>query len=348
MKKILKILLFLVIFLVIAFGIFLIYATLNDYKPEETIIVYKNNTPDLINSESDISLLIWNIGYCGLNKEMDFFYDGGKQVRPSEEKVTENIQGVKSFLSENGDYDFILFQEVDKASKRSYYFNEFDTISNMFPERNSTYGKNYNVFFVPTPPAEPMGKVDGGLMTVSKYDPSESVRHSFPGNYSWPTGLFMLDRCFLVNRYNLTNDKELLVINTHNSAYDDGSLKAQQMKYLKTYVNEEYNKGNYIIVGGDWNQCPPNFTPEFKVNVMDTVTRTDIASDYLKNWAWLYDNSLPTNRRVSTPYIKGETLTTVIDFYLLSPNIEAVTVENIDVGFEYSDHQPVKAVIKLK
>ncbi len=348
MKRIIKTLLFIVIFLVIAFGIFLIYATLNDYKPEETRSCYENNSPDLIDSESDISLLIWNIGYCGLNKEMDFFYDGGKQVRPSEGKVTENIQGVKSFLSENGDYDFILFQEVDKASKRSYYFNEFDTISNMFPERNSTYGKNYNVFFVPTPPAEPMGKVDGGLMTVSKYDPSESVRHSFPGNYSWPTGLFMLDRCFLVNRYNLTNDKELLVINTHNSAYDDGSLKAQQMEYLKTYVNEEYNKGNYIIVGGDWNQCPPNFTPEFKVNVMDTVTRTDIASDYLKNWEWLYDNSLPTNRRVSTPYIQGETLTTVIDFYLLSPNIEAVTVENIDVGFEYSDHQPVKAVIKLK
>ena len=24
---------------------------------------------------------------------------------------------------------------------------------------------------------------------------------------------------------------------------------------------EEYEKGNYIVVGGDWNQCPPDFKP---------------------------------------------------------------------------------------
>lgn len=348
MKKVIKFLLLIVVIVVIAFAFFLIYATLNDYKPEEKITVFKSESPDLVEFKSEISLIIWNIGYCGLNKEMDFFYDGGKNVRPSEEKVKDNIQGVKSYLSKNENVDFLLLQEVDKDSKRSYNFNEFDTIANMFKERNSTYGKNYDVFFVPTPPTDPMGSVNGGLMTVSKYKPKESVRYSFPGNYEWPTGLFMLDRCFLVNRYNLANDKELLVINTHNSAYDDGSLKSQQMDYLKLFLKEEYKKGNYVIVGGDWNQCPPNFTPDFKENIQDNENRTDIETKYLPNWKWLFDNSLPTNRRVSSPYEKGKTLTTVIDFYLLSPNIESISVKNIDVGFKFSDHQPVKAVIKLK
>jgi len=348
MKKLLKGLLFIIVIAVIAFAAFILYATINDYKPEESITIFESETSDLINKKDEISLLIWNIGYCGLNKEMDFFYDGGKQVRPTEKKVKENIEAVNSFLSENANNDFILLQEVDKDSKRSYNYNEFDTIKNLFNNRNCAYGQNYDVFFVPTPPSEPMGKVNGGLMTVSKYIPSKTVRYSFPGNYNWPTSLFMLDRCFLVNRYNLTNDKELLIINTHNSAYDNGSLKAQQMEYLKIFITDEYKKGNYIIVGGDWNQCPPNFNPHFKENIMDTVVRTDIDSDYLQKWKWLYDNSLPTNRRVSAPYKKGETLTTVIDFYLLSPNIEKISVENIDVGFEHSDHQPVKAVIKLK
>ena len=348
MKKILKSILYVIIILIVAFAVFLIYASSDDYKPDEKITVLTSDNPDLLSDTTEYSLMIWNIGYCGLNKEMDFFYDGGKNVRPSEEKVKENIQGVKSFLLQNQNTDFILIQEVDKHSKRSYYFNEFDTIANAFPERTCVYGKNYDVFFVPTPPTDPMGKVNSGLMTVSKYTPEISVRHAFPGNYSWPTGLFMLDRCFLENRYTLTNGKELLIINTHNSAYDDGTLKAQQMAYLKTFLKEEYKNGNYIIVAGDWNQCPPNFTPKFKENKMDSIVKTDISPDYLPKWNWLFDNSLPTNRRVTAPYKKGETLTTVIDFLLLSPNIKGISVKNIDVGFEYSDHQPVKASFKLK
>ncbi len=348
MKKFLKFLIYSVVVIIIAFGIFLVYASISDYKPDEKITVFTSKNSDLLNDTTTYTLITWNIGYCGLNKEMDFFYDGGENVRPSEQKVKENIQGVKKVLQKNKNTDFILLQEVDKKSKRSYYFNEFDTIAGIFPDRTSVYGKNYDVFFVPSPPNEPMGKVNGGLMTVSKFIPETSVRYSFPGNYSWPTELFMLDRCFLVNRYKTENEKELLIINTHNSAYDDGSLKAQQMAYLKDFLKNEYKKGNYIVVAGDWNQCPPNFTPHFSENKMDTIVKTDISPDYLPKWNWIYDNTLPTNRRVSAPYKKEETLTTVIDFLLLSPNIKGVSVKNIDIGFEYSDHQPVKAVFKLK
>ena len=348
MKKIIKAIIIFIAFVFVAFAVFLLYATIADYSPEEKIVVAENKTFDLLNKNESISLMIWNIGYCGLNKEMDFFYDGGKNVRPSEEKVLDNIKGVKSFLKKNDSIDFILLQEVDKHSKRSYYTNQYDTISNLFKERYFSFGKNYDVFFVPTPPTDPMGKVESGLMTIGKYMPKSSVRYSFPGNYDWPTNLFMLDRCFLVNRYNLTNEKELLIINTHNSAYDDGDLKKQQMEYLKKFVKEEYKKGNYVIVAGDWNQCPPNYKSNFKENIQDNENRTDISTKFLSNFKWLYDNSLPTNRRVTAPYKKGETLTTVIDFYLLSPNIKSISVENIDLGFENSDHHPVKAVIKLK
>lgn len=348
MKKIFKFLIYFVILLIIAFAIFLIYATIDDYKPDEETVVYESDSPDLMTDTTELKLFSWNIGYCGLNKEMDFFYDGGKQVRPSEEKVKENLQNVKKILTEYKSSDFILLQEVDKESKRSYRINEYDSIENMFPNRTASYGLNYDVFFVPTPPSEPMGKVNGGLMTISKFKPINSIRHSFPGNYEWPMKLFMLDRCFLVNRYNLSNDKELLIINTHNSAYDDGTLKEQQMEYLKNFLISEYEKGNYIIVGGDWNQCPPKFNPSFKNDKMDNEVRTDIASDFLQKWTWMYDNTMPTNRRVATPYVKGETLTTVIDFYLLSPNINAVSIKTIDTGFGPSDHQPVEMQVKLQ
>src|SRR3712207_7070413 len=44
-------------------------------------------------------------------------------------------------------------------------------------------------------------------------------------------------------------------INTHCSAYDKGGkMKLEQMKYLSQFIDSEYKKGNYVLVGGDWNQ----------------------------------------------------------------------------------------------
>ncbi|MEA2041723.1 MAG: endonuclease/exonuclease/phosphatase family protein [Bacteroidota bacterium] len=348
MKKILKILLYLVVLLVILFGVFLLYATINDFKPDPRITLYENDSPDAINDTSVINLMIWNIGYCGLSQEMDFFYDGGENVRATKTSTVNNLSGVSKFLSNQKETDIFLLQEVDKEAKRSWSMNQYDSIAALYPAYTPIFGVNYDVFFVPQPLSEPMGKVLGGLMTLSRYKVSRTVRHSFPGNYSWPVGLFFLDRCFMVNRYPLNNQKELLVINTHNSAYDDGSLRKQQMDFLENFLSEEYAKGNYIIVGGDWNQSPPNFKNNFADNIMDNENRSDISAEYLSDWNWVYNSNVPTNRRVATPYKKGKSLTTVIDYFLLSPNIELLKSENIDLNFEYSDHQPVKISIKLK
>jgi len=170
-----------------------------------------------------------------------------------------------------------------------------------------------------------------------------------PGQYAWPKQLFMLDRCFLVMRIPVNNGKELLIINTHNEAYDDGTIRDQQMNYLKAFLLKEYNKGNYIVVGGDWNQCPPGFTPRFDGEIFDTVNNKAIERDYLPaDWQWVYGSQIPTNRRLDIPYTRGLTLTTVIDFYLLSPNVRSMAVKTIDLSFENSDHQPVSLKIALQ
>ncbi len=240
------------------------------------------------------------------------------------------------------DFDFIMLQEVDRNSKRSYHINETKLIEDQFQGYHSSFGMNYKVDFVPIPVTEPMGKVESGLQTLSKFGPKLVERHSFPGNYSWPVKLFMLDRCFLVNRYQLSKQKDLVIINTHNSAYDDGSLREQQMAYLSDYLVSEYEKGNYVIVGGDWNQTPYGLTPELPSHVFDKEDLTFVEKDFpAPDWMWAFDSSLPTNRRVSTPYDPSSSPTTVIDCFLASPNVELTNVKTIDVGFKYSDHQPV-------
>lgn len=333
--------------MVVAFLIF--YATLSDYKPKKEEVVKESVKTDKYPDWAEIDLMIWNIGYCGLDSDMDFFYDGGKKVRTSKEKLLKNLESVITELQKNDTMEFILLQEVDVKSKRSYGIGEYDSIAKALPNYTSYFGKNYDVFFVPVPMTDPMGHVKSGLQTLSKANPSGSVRWSFPGKFAWPTSLFMLDRCFLVNRYPLDDNKELLIINTHNSAYDArGVLRTQEMAYLKEFLLREYEKGNYVLVGGDWNQSPPAFKPEFKVDVFDNVDFTLIPDGYLPSeWKWVFDPSTASNRRVITSYTRGTTPTTIIDFYLLSPNIEMVNVNTIDKAFENSDHQPVRLKVRL-
>jgi endonuclease/exonuclease/phosphatase family metal-dependent hydrolase len=349
MKMVLKLVLTIAVLSGLTLLTLILYATLTDYKPDKKTVVFKSSAPTVIPAGAELAFMIWNIGYCGLSADMDFFYDGGKQVRTSKKNVRRNIEKTTQFISEKQASDFILLQEVDRDSGRSYYFDEFNSISKLLKNFQACFAANYDVKFVPLPPTSPLGKVFSGLATFGKQVPKSCDRYSFPGNYGWPKGLFMLDRCFLVNRYAVSDGKELLVINTHNSAYDDGSLRKGQMDYLKAFLTDEYAKGNYIIVGGDWNQCAPRFVPGVNLKNFDTVNYSLIDKDYLPpDWTWFYDDKTPSNRRLQIPYDPEKSLITVIDYYLLSPNIQGVSKQTVNLDFQHSDHQPVLATMKLK
>ena len=246
MEKFFKFVFGAVIMLIVLLGLFLAYSTMVDYKPEpiESISVSKGNVVSVYDT---INVFNWNIGYCGLGDDMSFFYDGGDKVRTSKERTLENIKQIKKQLVKHDSVDFYLLQEVDRKSRRSYKTNQPDTIQRALPNYHSSFAVNYKVAFVPKPFSNPMGSVDGGLMSLSKHEAFSVNRHAFPGNYDWPVGLFFLDRCFMVQRFYTSNGKELLIINTHNSAYDDGTLRTQQMKLLRGFLIEEYKKGNYIL-----------------------------------------------------------------------------------------------------
>ncbi len=348
MKRIFKLILLIVIIPLVYLLVVIMVGSFTDFKPQNEQVISNMEEKFEISSIDTFRILSWNIGYAGLGEEMDFFFDGGENVRDSKENTLRNFTMIKQFLGWNEDVDFYFLQEVDKSSKRSYKIDQVDEISNMLNGHFPFFAANYKVAFVPKPFLRPMGKVFSGLLSLSVHVPQKTVRHSFPGNYSWPMSLFMLDRCFLVNRYSLENGKELVMINTHNSAYDDGTLRSKQMEYLKGFLQEEENKGNYVVVGGDWNQSPPNFAPKYEGQVFDTVNCTYIADDFLpKNWNWIYDKDEPTNRRVTMPYEKGKTPVTLIDFFLVSDNIEVLACKTIPMDFKYSDHQPVYLKFKL-
>lgn len=328
------------------------YATFTNYKPplsKQLNIEGENN--DYTIGKQRISLLTWNIGYGGLGKMMDFFYEGGEMVRPDHKSYRSHLNGILDFLSTHNTINFILLQEVDRNARRSYHTNQQLMLNSVLENYSSVFAKNYDVEFVPLPFTSPMGKVEAGLMTLTQYRPIEAERHSFKANYSWPKNLFMLDRCFILTKFNVSNGKQLIVINTHNSAFDSGGkLRKQQLEKLKKFMRKEFKKGNYVIAGGDWNLNPPSFKPgEVNAGYQAEALGTPVDKDIFPvNWQWVYDPVLPTNRDVSAPFEKQTTKTTIIDYFVISPNVKVDTVKVIDLQFRSSDHQPVLMEVVLE
>lgn len=351
MHKLGKRLVFLLGIIIFFLVLFLLFVHFTDYKPsKEEPLFFSNSGLENIEDQSTFSILSWNIGYCGLGKEMDFFYDGGKQVRPSKSLFKKNLKKNLEFIHSINNIDFLFFQEVDKHSKRSYYIDQSKKLDSLLQNHSSIFTTNYKVPFVPMPILNPMGSVEAGIMTFYKFKSTEATRFAYPNLASWPNNLFLLDRCFILTRHPLPSGKELILINTHNSYYvSNDSLRKLELNILKKKMIEEYNKGNYVIAGGDWNKYPPHFLEH--TNIPSNLLQTSIHSlenNFLPpNWNYAFDANIPSNRELKTSYKKDETKLAVIDFFIVSPNIKIINYKTYFLGFESSDHHPTKLEISL-
>ena len=324
-----KILLSIILAIVILLGAFLLYISSTDYKPEDVVAVnVQRNQETQLASDQIFSITSFNLGYGGLDKNEHFFMDGGSNSRASsKEKVEENMMAIGDFLKTT-DSDFYFLQEVDRDSTRSFHINEEDYLMEKLPQYSSTFAQNYLVKWVPVPITKPHGSVDSGLVTLAKYQIDESKRFSLKGQESWPRQLFELDRSMLEQRIPLSNGKELVLINAHLSAYDKGGkVRKQQLGFIEDYLTDEFEKGNYIIIGGDWNHSIPTTDPTI---FPTTETWPDwlqmIPDDFLsEGFQWVADRTVPTSRTIAKSYVEGHSL-----------------------GFEHSDHNPVTAKFKLK
>lgn len=343
------------------FVIIFIQGYFNDWQPEEGAV---SITPTQVSKitvvpDTTLSLLTWNVGYGGLGAESDFFYDdegmwysGSSMIRTPKPLVEKNLQGALDLLK-NADSDFILLQEVDEASDRSYNLRQYEAYCQALPGFAATYAENYHCDRVPIPllqPWDPYGKVRSGLGTFSRFQPSEILRHQLPGHYPMPDRIFQLDRCAALHRFPTKSGKELIVINIHNAAYDPGDkIKAIQLPYLRDLAVAEFQKGNYVVLGGDWNQCPPHFRfDSFITDPSGRYQQGNIPPDFFpEDWVFAYDATTPTNRKCRDPYVKGETFETLIDYFLVSPNVQVKKVKGISQGFQFSDHQPVRMEVVL-
>jgi len=327
------------------------YLQFTEYTPAPIEMVSASGKAlPLANDKTDFSFLSWNLGYAGLGCEMDFFYDGGKRVRPEKARMDGYLNGICSTLASFDTLDFIFVQEIDRKSKRTYHLDQQKKLDSLLSKYCSVFALNYKVAYIPLPAREPIGEVESGLSTFSKYLPESNERHAYEAFFYCPKKLMFLKRCFLSSSFTVLGGKQLIVVNLHNSAYDEsGELRRKELTQLQEFLQREYQKGSFIIVGGDWNSNPKGFRKEeLKAEDRGFSLTNPLGKDFMPGWQAVYDHTLPTNRNVNAPYQKGVTGTTLIDFFLISPNVSVLNCFTVDEGFKNSDHNPVFAKFRLQ
>lgn len=347
-KIVIAVVVILLLLVVIGFSV-LVFA---EYFPEdvENLNIEGEKSKEL-KIDKTATIITYNLGYLSLDNTQDFFMDGGKSVRPKNATtVTKNLAAVKSFI-ENQNADIYLFQEVDTKAKRSYNINEYNGIKEDF-SGTSSFAYMFNSLYIPYPIFNTVGHVESGVATLNKYNVKESTRISLPSAYSWPKRAVMYKNCLLEQRIIIDgSDKELVIYNVHLDAYGAEDGKTEQLDVLINLMTEEYQKGNYVIAGGDFNQTFPGVDLEkFPIIDDDNYVPIQIQDNYLPDgWKYAVDYERPTARLLNEEYsgTYENTQLYIIDGYILSPNVECESVETIENNFSYSDHHPVKLSIKL-
>ena len=355
-KKIFKIIGIIAGVIVTALIVYIIYLYASYHRIEDNLSLEVESHAQAnahLTTEKEYSALTYNIGFGAYTPDFSFFMDGGRSSwAKSKDSVLETVQGageqVRSY-----DPDFALIEEVDLNSTRSYHVNEYDILKDCFADYDTVFAQNYDSAFLFYPFTQPHGKSRSGLALFSRYPVTDSLRRSFPVSTSF-SKFFDLDRCYSISRVPVDNGKELVIFDLHMSAYGNSDeIREGQIRMLTEDMQKEYEAGNYVLCGGDFNH-------DLKADENDSAER--------ESWAYPFPRSeLPEHfsfgmdqlseqekqdlwdsaRNADMEYVPGETYTVTLDGFIISDNIECVSYEDINTGYTYSDHDPVYMKFKL-
>lgn len=372
----------LIILIVVGYVIFILSSY---YRIEDNLVLQIENEAELeqVDVNSEYSISTYNIGFGAHSQNYTFFMDSGETLEgektkgrwskaKSLEEVSFNTSGAIKTITDLMP-DFCLFQEVDTYATRSFKVNQYQMIKIGFPKYNSTFGENFHSPYLPYPFHDMHGRVNAGIATLSKYKIVSSTRYSLTVTDSL-SKLFDLDRCFVANEFNTSNNNKLIVVNIHMSAYDEGGIiREKQLQELNSYLKTCKELGYYVIVGGDFNHDLLTNNPLYNYDEQNNKPFLSYISHKKPDWLQMFFNedktcniesgyrviassNAPTSRDISIEWEIGKGYVSVIDGFIVSDNIEVISSTTIVTSngnkqlnhFAYSDHDPVLLKFKLK
>ncbi len=354
--------------------VFLSYKRIGNISLEVT----SNSNKETVKKNEELSLTTFNIGFGAYSSNYTFFMDTGYDKDGnvtkgtysrgiSKEDVLNNIDGSIEAMK-SLDSDFYFVQEVDVDSTRAYHINQQQMIESSFEGYDSTFAIDYDSAYLFYPITSPHGKSKAGMSTLSSYAIKDSQRKEYTISTSF-SKFFDLDRCFSVNRIEVEDGKQLVLINSHMSAYDEGgTIRNTQIHELYSFMKEEADKGNYVLTAGDFNHDMITGNPDYpqydrtnyaykdqidqlKPDWLSYIFEEDGTSPFDDGFKVYAADNLPSCRDCDVVYTPGSTFVSTLDGFIASMNIEVKKVYTTKLGengFAYSDHQPSTLEFILK
>ena len=323
--------------------VFAAYDRLEDRLP----LTVENARAAEAETERVYTAVSYNLGFGAYSADYSFFMDGGTESRAySAEAVRENISGAMDAASKL-EPDFLLLQEVDRDSTRSYHVDEAAMLTAQLPGLGYIWAQNYDSPYLFYPLDQPHGKSVSGLLTLSSVGITEARRVELPIE-AGVMKLVDLDRCYSVHRIPAADGRELVLYNVHLSAYtSDGTIAVEQLELLRADMQAEYEKGNWCIAGGDFNKDLLGQSEKIFGGSAEGYTWAQPLPEGIWDGTNLSlvapldeTDPVPSCRNADAPYHEGQYMLTV-DGFVVSDNVTVEQAVVEDTGFAWSDHNPV-------
>jgi len=330
MNKTFKIISKLILSLFLLFIAFYFWASASNFEVDEYSKLIVNDYPTKITNDSVYSIITYNIGYLSgmtnnlpIKKEQKFF-------DVNLELVLEQFKSL--------DPDFIAFQEIDFASRRSYDINQQNEIAKLgynFVGQAINWDKKY-LPFPEFPISMHYGRILSGQSILSKYEITHQDRIELKRNTTNPFyyDAFYLDRLAQIVEINLAKpnqkNKILVVINIHTEAFHQ-ETRLEQIKHI-IQLYQTYNEEYPTILLGDFNS-DVNYE-NAGIKLLLDLPNTGCAAFETNNIINTFDSEKPFER---LDYIFYNT-----DF------IEYIDGEVLSQFNQASDHLPLLMKFKLK
>ena len=285
----------------------------------------------------EIAVLSWNLGFGGLGEGAEYCPDGGHRLIPSARRdVSRYVEGIGGFVQRSG-AEVFLFQEAAGPSAVNRRVDLLAELQRRLPGHWNVCSPEVRLR---------LPRVSVGLAVFAPGAPQAAERLELPQEKKNGWQHFHL----LVARFPVSGGRgELVLADVHLSAFDAGaSVRGRQLAAVREFLLGEAARGNHVVAGGDWNLllADTHFPHTTRQRYLGWVH--PLPPDFLPpGWRLAADEEVPSVRSLERPYTRGENYTAVIDGFVVSPNVTVLEVRTADLGFRFSDHQPVLARLRL-
>ncbi len=314
--------------------------------PGDEISVLKHPSGLAQHVGASLDITVWNVGYAGLGKGSDFITDGGKsRFPPSRKAVADNLNAIIETLSQTR-ADLFLLQEVSDRSPLSFWHPVRTRIIESLSQRVAFFRSDISSRGLPFPI-----RIVHGTLTLSNAIPVSTQVVKLPAEPTFLGGTIKRNYGLLVTRFAIENlETRWVIANLHLAAFDpEGATRFKQLEAVFDFARHEYEQGNYVVLGGDWNLALAKSNFPHTTDIKQLFWLVDFPEDKLPpGWKIACDKTRPTVRTNYQPYVKDENYTAIIDGFIVSPNVTINKVTTTDTGFEHTDHMPVSASFSTK